>query len=48
MNYRLSRAILAALLLAALLPAAGAAAQAGERCFPETGFCIGGRIRQYW
>src|SRR5262245_36329644 len=23
-------------------------AQAGERCFPETGFCIAGRIRAYW
>ncbi|NJL53956.1 hypothetical protein HC928_01535 [bacterium] len=23
-------------------------AQAGERCFPETGFCISGRIREYW
>jgi len=20
----------------------------GERCFPETGYCIGGRIREYW
>jgi hypothetical protein len=36
----------------ALLTALGAApvAQALQalRCFPETGFCIGGRIRQYW
>lgn len=23
-------------------------AQTGERCFPETGFCISGRIREYW
>jgi hypothetical protein len=23
-------------------------AQAGERCFPETGYCIAGRFRQYW
>jgi heat shock protein HslJ len=25
-----------------------AAAQAGSRCFPETGFCISGRIREFW
>jgi heat shock protein HslJ len=24
------------------------AAQDGERCFPETGFCISGEIRAYW
>jgi hypothetical protein len=24
------------------------AAQQSERCFPETGFCIGGRFAQYW
>lgn len=24
------------------------AAQQAERCFPETGFCIGGTIRSYW
>jgi hypothetical protein len=41
------RAMLAALALLALLPAA-AFAQTGERCFPETGQCIGGRIRLYW
>lgn len=23
-------------------------AQTGERCFPETGFCISGRIREFW
>ncbi len=26
----------------------GAQAQAGERCFPETGHCISGPIRAYW
>jgi hypothetical protein len=33
-----------------LLPAtAGTAhAQAGRRCFPETGYCIAGRIREFW
>jgi heat shock protein HslJ len=33
--------------LAALNPAS-ARAQAGERCFSETGFCISGTIRAYW
>ncbi len=33
----------------ALLPAApSGAAQSGRRCFPETGFCIEGRIRAFW
>jgi hypothetical protein len=27
---------------------AGAQAQQAERCFPETGFCISGRIREFW
>jgi hypothetical protein len=27
---------------------APAAAQSGERCFNETGFCISGRIREFW
>jgi uncharacterized membrane protein len=31
----------------AALPAAGTKAQ-DARCFPETGFCISGPIRQYW
>ncbi|MFP4438383.1 MAG: hypothetical protein ACLFVO_14155 [Chloroflexaceae bacterium] len=26
----------------------GAQAQIGERCFPETGYCISGRIRTFW
>jgi heat shock protein HslJ len=25
-----------------------ASAQVGQRCFPETGFCISGRIREFW
>lgn len=36
------------LLLLAVLPAAHVGAQSGERCFTETGFCISGRIREYW
>lgn len=26
----------------------GAYAQRGERCFAETGYCISGRIREFW
>jgi sugar lactone lactonase YvrE len=40
-----------ALGLAMLLSMAGvssAQAQQDERCFPETGFCISGRIREFW
>lgn len=42
--------LLALLLLPALALLFGglAAAQPGERCFPETGFCISGRIREFW
>lgn len=29
-----------------MLPAASA--QSDQRCFPETGFCISGRIREFW
>jgi hypothetical protein len=39
-------ALVAAVAGAALLPPA--AAQAQERCFPETGYCISGRIRAFW
>lgn len=34
------------LFLLGSLPAASA--QTAERCFPETGFCIAGRIREFW
>jgi heat shock protein HslJ len=47
----LTRLVLLALLLAsamALLAEGQAQAQADDRCFPETGFCINGRIRQFW
>ncbi|HJZ48511.1 MAG TPA: hypothetical protein VKE41_15150 [Roseiflexaceae bacterium] len=43
----LSLIVLAAALLA-LAPASGAHAQSGQRCFSETGFCIDGRIREFW
>lgn len=39
------------LAVAVALPEAAprsAAAQTSERCFPETGYCISGRIREYW
>ena len=41
-------AIAAIVCAGGLLTAAPAQAQAAERCFPETGQCIAGRIRQYW
>jgi hypothetical protein len=37
-----------ALMLLTLPLALPAAAQTNERCFPETGFCISGRIREFW
>jgi hypothetical protein len=33
---------------APVAPAPAAPSPADQRCFPETGFCIAGRIRQYW
>lgn len=46
MVYRILAVML--VLLAALPGAAPAEAQTGERCFPETGYCISGAIRRYW
>lgn len=41
--------VLITLLVTMILPGVHAAhAQAGERCFSETGFCISGPIRAYW
>lgn len=40
--------VLAFSLLSVLIPAQAASAQTAERCFPETGFCISGRIREFW
>ncbi|MBC8078344.1 MAG: CAP domain-containing protein, partial [Chloroflexales bacterium] len=42
-----SVALLVAVLALAPVPPS-ILAQAGERCFPETGFCITGEIRQFW
>ncbi len=51
-RFRLLRFIPLMLAAAALLAVAGpvgsAQAQTGQRCFPETGFCIAGRIRAFW
>jgi hypothetical protein len=45
----LGLAALLALAAALFLPdAPPAAAQPSERCFPETGLCISGRIREFW
>jgi hypothetical protein len=40
--------LLIVILVAGLLAAVPAQAQSDQRCFPETGFCISGRIREYW
>jgi hypothetical protein len=41
-------AALALLLGLSVLPAGPVIAQTSERCFAETGFCISGRIREFW
>jgi hypothetical protein len=50
MNSRWRRllALLAICCTFALAGAVGAYAQAGRRCFPETGYCIAGPIRDFW
>ncbi len=40
--------LLAVIALSSLLFPFPAQAQSGERCFPETGYCISGPIREYW
>ncbi len=45
---RLIALTLLALTALASLPAHNLLAQADTRCFPETGYCISGPIRQYW
>lgn len=47
MSHRLARLARLLVLVAIVLPADGAA-QADQRCFPETGLCITGRIREFW
>jgi uncharacterized lipoprotein YbaY len=44
---RAARALLALALLWLVAPTA-AQAQTGERCFTETGYCVSGRLRQFW
>jgi hypothetical protein len=45
---RSTRALVGAALLLALLAPVAAQAQTASRCFRETGYCIAGRIREYW
>lgn len=40
--------LLIALVLTTLAPPHQSAAQTDQRCFPETGYCISGRIRAFW
>jgi hypothetical protein len=40
--------VLTLLVLAASVPAQVSSAQSDERCFAETGYCISGRIREFW
>ena len=47
MSLRFTSVIVFAALLLAALPGA-AEAQSAQRCFPETGYCISGRMRSYW
>lgn len=51
LRYRLSRCVLLLIAFAAMLaiaPHGSASAQTSQRCFSETGFCIEGRIREFW
>ncbi len=45
---RLSLLLLLAMVTVAAIPAEIRAQDGDERCFPETGFCISGVIREYW
>jgi hypothetical protein len=44
----MKRWICSVLLLAMVAVASPAGAQSSERCFPETGQCISGRLREFW
>jgi LPXTG-site transpeptidase (sortase) family protein len=46
--HRIIAALLALSLLLVSQTSGIADAQSARRCFPETGYCIAGRIRQYW
>ncbi|HEU5100567.1 MAG TPA: class F sortase [Roseiflexaceae bacterium] len=48
MNHRWRRVIALLALSCLLVPAGAAHAQAGGRCFRETGYCIAGPIRDFW
>jgi hypothetical protein len=41
-------ALLACALALLAIPLSRGQAQTAQRCFPETGFCIAGRIRSFW
>src|SRR5690348_8641994 len=45
MHYHILR-LIPILFLLSFVPVA--TAQSSEHCFPETGFCISGRIREFW
>lgn len=45
---RILTLVLIGMVLSMGLPSRPALASTAERCFAETGFCISGRIRQYW
>lgn len=49
--HRRAQSILGLVFLALIIAAAGpesGRAQTSQRCFPETGYCIEGRIREFW
>ena len=48
MTTRIHRLAAGLLLLGLLFAARGASAAPARRCFPQTGYCIAGRIREYW
>ncbi len=48
MKSTLTPILLLAMLLVCLTPSRFVYAQEGQRCFRETGYCISGRIRDYW
>lgn len=45
---RLTLFLLPLILVGMIIPLGTASADANERCFPETGYCISGVIRAYW
>lgn len=47
MVYRI-KVVLISLALLTMTSLSNVQAQSDERCFPETGFCIAGRFREYW